>query len=105
QVGESIEITARLTNTTARTAANGSFVVAWQDVDGRTHHTEKRKTSLPASGETSEKISWRMPDLGTEGWFFWLIAEYRSADRVLGRAVMPVHRFKRYSLHEQWQWS
>jgi len=104
-VGEDVVLDVKLKNAIDRVIDDARVVLAMQDADGRTHHLEQRTVSLQAGAEQTQQFKWTMPDLGPRAWFFWAIAECREGKTVLGRAEMPVHRFKKYSVREDWQWS
>ncbi|HUU95840.1 MAG TPA: beta-galactosidase trimerization domain-containing protein, partial [Phycisphaerae bacterium] len=104
-VGEDVVLDVKLKNATDRAIADAKVVLAMQDVDGRTHHLEQRTVSLQPGAEQAQQFKWTMPDLGPQAWFFWAIAECRAGKTGRGRAEMPIHRFKKYSVREDWQWS
>ncbi len=104
-VGEKVSLTASLKGLPALKNRPFDLVVAFQDQQGRT--LEQQTVALQCKGDKplTQEIEWTMPDLGPQGWFFWAVAECRTAKNVIAHTQLPISRFKRYSVREEWQWS
>jgi len=107
RVGEEVRFVCKL-NPDANAKAPGQDVevrLAVWDHEGRVVHFGSERVVLRAEGDASVAFDWRMPDLGTAGWFFWVTAECHLDGASRGWTYTHIDRFKKYSFREELQWS